>query len=466
MIVTASNTVNNIDAHRTLIVGLGKTGLSCARFLALRGDSFVITDSRTNPPGLDELLSFAPHVECYLGGFDEFVFSQAEKMIVSPGVSVKQALISDAAAKGVEIIGDIELFARSADAPIIVITGSNGKSTVTTLLGEMAQNAGKNVRVGGNLGTPALDLLFEPATSGKSAGSSKKVDFYILEVSSFQLETTHSLHAHAAVVLNISADHMDRYMSLREYTAAKQKVYNGCNSCVVNRDDETVMRMVTAGTKPTVSFGLGVPDRGQFGLRYQNKEAWLARGEELLLPAGEVLIPGMHNLSNALAALALGESMGLPMLSMLSTLRTFAGLPHRMQHVATIGGIQWFNDSKGTNVGATVSALLGMPGPKILIAGGDGKGADFTPLREVVIANNVRAVVLIGRDAPLIEKALKGVVKIQHANDMTAAVKTARAVANAGDSVILSPACASFDMFNNFQHRGDVFTAAVKELNA
>ena len=457
----------------TVIVGLGKTGLSCARYLAQQGEPFIVVDSRPNPPGLKQLLSIAPNVECYLGGFEPLVFEQAKKLIVSPGVSVKESVIANAMVQGAEVLGDIALFAAHADAPIIAITGSNGKSTVTTLLGAMAEHGGLNVKVGGNLGEPALNLLPRDALTlageTKNEQVIKKTDFYILELSSFQLETTDRLNAHAAVVLNVSADHMDRYANIQEYVTAKRNVYRNCQHSVINRDDELVVGMTNESefTSPeeTVSFGFGTPPSAKdFGIEYRDDKAWLAKGTKLLMPVDEISLPGRHNQANALAALALGETMDLAIDDMLHVLRNFAGLPHRMQLVATIRDVDWYNDSKGTNVGATVSALAGMSGNKILIVGGDGKGADFEPLREAVIANNVRLAILIGKDADRIESVLSGVVQIERAENMSTAVEQADKHAKATDKVILSPACASFDMFNDYQHRGEVFMESVRSL--
>lgn len=457
----------------TVIVGLGKTGLSCARYLAQQGESFVVVDSRADPPGLKQLLSIAPNVECYLGGFEPVAFEQADRLIVSPGVSIKESAIANAVSQGAEVLGDIALFAAHADAPIVAITGSNGKSTVTSMVGAMAEQAGLNVKVGGNIGVPALDLLSKSAanTVGEMAvdREAAQPDFYVLELSSFQLETTPNLNAFAAVVLNVSADHMDRYANIQEYVAAKQNIYRNCHYRVYNRDDahgKDLLQDVTFRVNDrAVSFGLGMPPSDDdFGIEYSDEEPWLVKGKQALLRADQLSLPGRHNQANALAALALGEAMNIDLDDMLHVLRNFAGLPHRMQLVATINDVSWYNDSKGTNVGATVSAIAGMSGNKILIAGGDGKGADFGPLREAVIANNVRLVILIGKDAERIERVLSGVVQIEKANNMHAAVLLANKHARAQEKVILSPACASFDMFNDYQHRGEVFMEAVRNL--
>ncbi len=433
------------------MVGLGVTGLSVLRFLHARGVAVAVTDSRVDPPGRDELVRNFADVPAALGGFDTAWFAHARQLIVSPGVAVSEPLIEAARARGAEIIGDIELFARHARAPVLAITGSNGKSTVTTLLGEMAADAGRTVRVGGNIGRPVLHLL-----------SDSEPDFYILELSSFQLETTRSLDAAVAVVLNISPDHMDRYPSMSAYAASKQRIYRGQGTMVVNCDDPTVVAMQVPGRK-TVGFTLGPPLASDFGILEHNAEDWLAKGETPLMPVRELRMAGRHNQANALAALAVGEAMGLPITAMLATLQRFAGLWHRTQWVAEIDGVRWYNDSKGTNVGATLAAIEGLDGPLVLIAGGQGKGADFAPLR-AVLASKGRAAVLMGEAADIIELSLDGVVPVQRVNSMADAVARARVLAQPGDAVLLSPACASFDMFDGFAARGDAFVLAVRAL--
>ena len=472
MMAAEDNNLYPGNRTTTVIVGLGKTGLSCARFLAERGEPFVVVDSRREPPYVKQLLSLVPNVECYFGKFEPFIFEQANRLIVSPGVSIKETLISDAVSQGVEVLGDIALFAEFAQAPMIAITGSNGKSTVTSLVGELAKAANVNAVVGGNIGTPALDLLpgFE-SNIAKTDGSKSesKPDYYVLELSSFQLETTPHLRAQSAVVLNISEDHMDRYANLQEYVNAKRMVYNECRNIVFNRDDHLVVKMLETvdltSADSVVSVGLNEPSTdNDYGVSHIEDEDWLVKGKQKIISAREMSLPGRHNMFNALAAMALAETMGVPIETMGAVLKTFVGLPHRMQLVATLNEVQWYNDSKGTNVGATVSAISGMSGSKILIAGGDGKGADFDPLREAIIANNVRLVILIGRDAGLIEKAISEVVKTQHAESLPEAVKIASEQARPLEKVILSPACASFDMFNDYQHRGEVFMDAVRSL--
>lgn len=439
----------------TLVVGLGLTGLACARFLAARGEAFAVADSRANPPGLDELRREFPEVEVHLGNFDRELFSRAARLLLSPGVAPQEQAVLEAQQAGVEVLGDIELFARHAEAPVIAITGSNGKSTVTALLGEMAQQAGKRVLVGGNIGTPALALLDEPLPQ-----------LYVLELSSFQLELTHSLNCLAAVVLNLSDDHLDRHQSMANYATIKSGIYAGDGVMVINADDPQVAAMADP-ERSVVRFSLAPPQREQdYGLRRLNGVDHLARGSELLLPASELRIPGRHNQANALAALALGEAAGLSQAAMFETLRNYPGLPHRCQWVAELDGVNYYNDSKGTNVGATLAAVEGMPGEKVvLIAGGQGKGQDFSPLQPL-LAQRARGVILIGEDAPLLAQALAGIAGVTFAASMEQAVAMASATAQPGDSVLLSPACASFDMFRNYVERGDAFVAAVQRRMA
>ena len=436
----------------SLIVGLGRTGVSCARHLAARGHELRVTDSRRDPPGLAELPAIAPAARLALGGFDEALLDGADQVVVSPGVSLREPLLAAALARGLDVVGDIELFAREAGGRTVAITGTNGKSTVTSLLGEMARAAEVRVRVGGNLGEPALDLLAgEPA------------DLYVLELSSFQLETTRSLQLEAAVVLNLTPDHMDRYADLAEYGAAKARIYDQCTVAVVNLDDELVCRMPRPGQRVS---GFSVLRRGaDYALLDVAGAPWLAAAGEPLLPTAAMKIAGGHNAANALAALALADACGLPRAAALQALREFKGLAHRMNWVAESGGVRWINDSKATNVGATLAAVAGLSGPLVLIAGGDGKGQDFAPLADA-FRGKVRCCVLIGRDAGGLAAALAGVCAIERAPSLEQAVAVARRVAQHGDTVMLSPACASLDMFRDYAHRGDVFRDAVLEALA
>ena len=438
----------------TLVVGLGQTGLSVARYLRKQGIGFAVVDSRVNPPSKDEFYAQYPDVPAHFGAFAHApeLFAHAQSLVVSPGIAIATPAIKAAGERGAELIGDIELFVRAAKAPIVAITGSNGKSTVTTLVDVMAKTAGMVSYAGGNLGFSALDLLEQPTP-----------DVYVMELSSFQLETTHSLHAVSAVVLNVSEDHLDRYDSYAHYASSKQVVYQHCACAVVNRDDPIVMAMPTDTAQSVVSFGLDVPAAGQYGVCEHEGKRWLAKGEQLLLATDAMKLPGEHNIANALACLALGEAAGIPLAGMLEALQTFTGLEHRTQWVRERQGVNWYNDSKGTNVGATLAALAGLPNKTVLIAGGQGKGADFSPLREVA-AVKARALVLIGEDRDKIAAVVQGYAPYVFADSMAEAVQLAADLAQAGDNVLLSPACASFDMFKGYAHRGDVFTAAVKEL--
>ena len=436
----------------TLVVGLGKSGLSAVRTLVALGADVAVTDSRKEPPAMATLAQEFPGLPSYLGYFDPALFERAARLIISPGISVQTPVIAAAAASGVPVWGDIELFARLNRVPVAAITGSNGKSTVTTLLGEMAKQSGLRASVGGNLGTPALDLLY--------AAQANPPDIYILELSSFQLETTYSLNARVATILNISPDHLDRYNGLEDYKQAKQRVFRGDGCMIINADDAAVSAMVEPG-RPLLRFTLAEPEPDEFGLRRRGDETWLACGDDDWLAASRLKISGAHNLANALAALAMGQALGLQRAAMLEALVSFGGLPHRSQLVAEGAGVRWFNDSKATNVGATVAAVRGMPGCLVVIAGGEGKGQDFTPLR-AAFQDKVRALILIGRDAPLINAAIAGTTPTYQASDLDQAVQLAARLARAGDNVLLSPACASFDMFNNYEERGAVFAAAAR----
>lgn len=453
-----NNDIKNMDnlAHkRVLIVGLGKTGFSCARYLSEQGVEVAITDSRDYPPALDELQNAYPDIAIFVGGFNSEAFQRATCLIVSPGISLHEPLIVEARARGAEIVGDIELFARNANAPVIAITGSNGKSTVTSLLGDMAKAAGLDVRVGGNIGVPALDLLHEP-----------RPDLYILELSSFQLETTESLNATAAAILNISEDHMDRYHDLNDYTAAKAKVYYGTGTLIVNLDDKRVMATVNliSQGRELLGFTATTPKENQFGVCKEDEQEFLCFGNEKLLPVSELKIKGQHNVVNALAALALGKTANISLDGMLTALKQFPGLAHRSQWVAEKKGIAWYNDSKATNVGAAIAAINGTEADKIiLIAGGQAKGQDFSPLKDVV-RNKVKHLILLGEDAELLNKEFSDCTEVSFVSDMSQAVSKANEVATSGDAVLLSPACASFDMFTGYEQRGDMFVIAVKEV--
>jgi UDP-N-acetylmuramoylalanine--D-glutamate ligase len=404
-----------------------------------------------------------PAADIDLGDWPAAAFAGVDAVVVSPGVGLDAPALVDAAARGLPLLGDIELFARAATRPVLGITGSNGKSTVTTLVGQMLTRAGRTAAVGGNLGTPALDLLAGPPP-----------DAYVLELSSFQLERTASLRPAAACVLNLSADHIDRHGSFAAYAAAKARVLDGAAVAVLSRDDAGVAALAGGldASQRVVWFGLGAPTgASDFGLLERDGAPWLARGDEALLPATALRLPGRHNIANALAALALVDALGVPLapaLPALPALREFPGLPHRTQWVAEHAGVAWYDDSKGTNLGATLAAIEGLAptrpsGRLVLILGGQGKGQDFAPLRGA-LATHGRAAVLIGEDAGSIARAIGDAVPIQRAADMDAAVAAAAALAEPGDGVLLSPACASFDMFSGYAARGEAFIGAVRML--
>jgi len=445
----------------SVVVGLGKTGASCLRYLSKRGIRASATDSRRTPPGLAELGALADSFDLRLGGFDTTLLEGAAQVLMSPGVSLEEPIARTARARGIDVLGDVELFARNVQAPVIGITGTNGKSTVTSLVASMAAAAGRTVLAGGNLGDPVLDLLDRPVP-----------DLYVLELSSFQLETTSSLRLQAAVVLNVSADHLDRYPSVAAYALAKSRIFAHAATVVLNADDPLVAAMretaiakggaANAGAPRIVTFSIERTDC-DYSLRRTGGKILLARGGEALFDVARMKLTGLHNAANALAALALGDAAGLPVPKMLEALEAFPGLAHRCEWVADVEGVRFIDDSKGTNVGATMAAVAGMPGPLVMIAGGEGKGQDFTPLAQA-FRGKVRRAVLIGKDAPALAAALAGVCATQTAASMREAVAAAAHLARSGDTVLLSPACASLDMFRDYRHRGDVFAAEVRDL--
>ncbi len=436
------------QSSKVLVVGLGNTGISVAHYLQSLGFKFAIIDSRAKPPMMDEFFQQMPDTPVFTGGFDEAAFKVATHLVVSPGVSLNEQAIIKAIANGSKIVSDIDLFACSVDAPIVAISGSNGKSTVTTMLGEMAKAAGVQVGVGGNLGTPALDLL------------ALNAQLYVLELSSFQLERTSALNAAAATVLNISADHLDRHVGIVEYAREKQRIFRGDGVMIINADDSIVYAMQDDSRK---TFTFSINKKADFYLAYKGDIEYLMHNESCLMPLAELPLEGRHNAANALAALALGVAAGLDEQVMCDALRKFKGLSHRMQRVAEIRGVTWVNDSKATNIGACVAALQGYSRKVILIAGGDAKGADMNELMPA-IKEKAKSVVLIGKDAGLIKQALNGCVPVYPADNMAQAVQIAAGLAEAGDSVLLSPACASLDQYKNYQDRGDKFTKSVLAL--
>ena len=439
-----------------VVAGLGISGVSAVNFLHEKGYRVAVTDSRAVPPGHDQIPA---DVQTSFGQFDQDLLLSTEEIIISPGLDPKLPEIQAAIAKGIPVISEIQVLRRATDKPIVAITGSNAKSTVTTLIGLMAENAGKKVAVGGNLGRPALDLTKDDP------------ELYILELSSFQLETTSNLNAEVAVVLNLSEDHLDRHGDMMGYHTAKHRIFQGVKKVVHNRDDSLTRPLVPDAT-PMQSFGLNAPDMNQYGvLRETDGTMWLARGRERLLKSSDMYMQGTHNVANALACLALGEAIDLPLESMLETLKTFKGLEHRCEFVKDVNGVRYYNDSKGTNIGATLAALDGLgaaievqQGQVAIILGGQGKGQDFTALRES-LSKFAKVAVLIGEDRPVIEKAIEGTTTLLHAESLAEAVALCQKNTQPNDVVLLSPACASFDMFSGYPQRGHQFVALVNELH-
>ena len=448
----------NLQSKNVLVLGLGDTGLSMARWLRKQGARVRVADSRDAPPNRERLAREAPDIVLDTGAFRAASFDGAEIIAISPGVPLAEPNVRAALARGVPVVGDIELFAqiRPQASALIAITGSNGKSTVTTMVGEMCKAAGADVLVAGNIGTPVLDTIQAAAAPA----------IYCLELSSFQLETTSSLDADVATVLNVCEDHLDRYDSLDAYARAKARIFQGSGVQILNRDDpwSSAMRLQD---RDVVTFGHGTaPAATDWGIVEHGGAPWLAMGNRRVMAAAEIGVPGFHNVLNALAALALCRAVGLPQDPLVDALRRYKGLPHRMQQVHAVGGVTFFDDSKGTNVGATVAALSGLGRTCVLIAGGDGKGQDFDPLADPV-RSHARAVVLIGRDRERIAGALRDCgVPLLRADSLEAAVKLAYSAAMPGDGVLLSPACASYDMFRDYRHRGEEFARFARTLES
>jgi UDP-N-acetylmuramoylalanine--D-glutamate ligase len=436
---------------KDLVFGLGASGLSVARYLMRKAANAIYVDTRANPPGLDALKELRPDAVVNLGRPPTDLLRGVSRVIVSPGIPDSDPFVKEARKQGLQVISDIALFVAEARAPFVAVTGSNGKSTVTTLIATMCEAAGKRSLAGANLGTPALDLLTEDTP-----------DFYVLELSSFQLQRTPSLPAKVAVLLNISPDHLDWHASVDEYRAAKYRIYTEAEAAVFNRHDELAKSHLPAAV-PAISFGMDRPAEGQYGILVEDGQPFLARGEQLLLATSDIALVGAHNQANALAALAAGELMGLPLSPMLQVLNEFPGLPHRMQFVRQLNGADYINDSKATNVGAATAAVESVSGPVVLIAGGDGKGGDFGEFARTV-CTKLRAAILIGRDAPLMAGAFDQLAPVFMAGNMTSAVYKAAELAQPGDTVLLAPACASFDQYRNYEHRGDDFSEIVRAL--
>ena len=434
---------------KTLVVGLGATGLSIARYLQRSDIAATFFDSRDEPPGIAELEEICPDAEVRLG--DVKLPKGLERIIASPGIPDSHPLLVSAHKKKIEVVSDIELFAREARAPFVAVTGSNGKSTVATLLFHMCRADGRDALAGGNLGEPALDLLDED-----------EPDFYILELSSFQLHRTQSLPAEVAVLLNVSPDHLDWHADENEYRQSKYRVYRDAQAAVVNRADDEAIKSAKHCDR-AVSFGLDTPEESQYGLRVDNDQTYLARGQTLLIASSDLAMYGVHNQLNALAALAAGDLLGLDMAAMLQVLVEFPGLPHRMQFVARIAAVDYINDSKATNVAAAVASIESVDSMLVLVAGGDGKGGDFSDLATAV-EDKLRGAVLIGKDAEKIAHALDTVMPVHFADTMGAAVSMAAKCAESDDTVLLAPACASLDQYSNYMERGGSFCDAVEAL--
>lgn len=433
------------QGKKVVIIGLGLTGLSCVDFFLGQGVKPRVMDTRVSPPGLDKL---PEETERYLGALNAEWLLDADLIVVSPGIPLSHPALLDAASAGIEIVGDIELFCREAQAPIVAITGSNGKSTVTMLVGEMARAAGWAVGVGGNIGLPALTLLTQPAA------------LYVLELSSFQLETTSSLHARAATLLNVTEDHMDRYpLGMQQYRAAKLRVYEHADTCVVNADDGLTLP-VRGADKRCISFGVNV---GDYHLHSEQGSVWLRVNGEVILNTDEMKLAGQHNLTNALAALALADAVGLPRATSLKALTAFTGLAHRFQLVLERNGVRWINDSKATNVGSTEAALNGLQvkGRLWLLLGGDGKSADFSPLVDYLQGDNIR-IYCFGRDRAELAALRPDVT--EQTETLKQAMEYIASQVQSGDMVLLSPACASYDQFRNFEQRGEIFAQLAQEL--
>jgi UDP-N-acetylmuramoylalanine--D-glutamate ligase len=478
-IVHAEDTLMELSGKHVLVLGLGESGLAAACWCARQGARVRVADTRAAPPYLGELQRRAISADFVSGEFDKALLDGIDLLVLSPGLSGGLMVVIHARAAGIPVVGEIELFAQAlrrdaangaTPAPVLAITGTNGKTTTTALTGHLLRATGKTVGVAGNISPAALTALMD-------AGNANVLpQVWVLELSSFQLETTATLNPVTATVLNISDDHLDRYIDLDEYASAKARIFASGDGApciqVLNRADPRVRCMALAGHR-IISFGLDAPATSEdFGLRQNRGEAWIVQGERFLLPMSELPLAGLHNAANAMAALALCASIGFDANALLPALRSFRGLPHRVEKIAELNGVIWYDDSKGTNVGATVAALTGIGGQLatqgdgkiVLVAGGDGKGQDFSSLRKAV-ARHARATVLIGRDGPLIEKVIGDAgVAIENATDMEDAVRRARKLALPGDAVLLSPACASFDMFRNYEHRAQVFVDAVRGL--
>lgn len=443
-----------LSEHQSaVVVGLGLTGFSCVRYLLARGLHVSVTDSRKVTDYTEQLKTEYPQVDLYLGDLNQHVLNNAGLVVVSPGVPLKEPALVEASENGAVLIGDIELFVQENTAPVIAVTGSNGKSSVTALAGQICESAGLKTLVAGNIGIPVLDSLT----------SNEYYDVCVLELSSFQLEATNSVNASAAIILNVSDDHMDRYDSIGDYLLAKLRIFRGAEHVIIYRHDE-LLKQVSLPKDSLVTYGLDEPDdKHDFGVKKYSNREWLVKGDERLIKLDNIPLTGRHNVANVLAALALTEQLQLDMDKAVEAIKSFKGLPHRTELIRELDGVKWVNDSKATNIGATIAALQGMRENVILIAGGQGKGADFSELA-ATISDKVKCVILFGEDAGLIDQELSAVISTCLVADMKAAVDEASQLAGHNDVVLLSPACASFDMYAGFEERGDDFRRLVEGL--
>lgn len=440
----------SMDTDRVLVLGMGITGVSCARYLVRRGLSAMFADTRAAPTGIIDIRRAMPEADIHTGSMPADIPAGVSRLVVSPGLPLETPLIQKAQQQGVEVLSDIDLFVEECTQPLLAVTGSNGKSTVTSMLAAILDAAGRKVGAGGNLGPAALDLLELDA------------DVYLLELSSFQLERSRKLPATAAVILNIATDHLDQHVTAKRYAAAKARIYRACHTAVVNRDAPAAMALVPSGAAQ-LSFGLDPPDAGQWGIRAVDTREFIARGVDCVVAVNQLPLIGRHNLANALAACAMASALDVPAAAMRRGLMAFHGLPHRMQTVPTADGIRWIDDSKATNEAAAVASISSVTGPLVLIAGGDAKGAGFSQLASVLADRDCTAV-LLGRDTDHIANALSDACELLQVDSLKEAVRTAAAIAAPGSTVLLAPACSSLDMFANFADRGQQYTAAVRGL--
>ncbi len=452
-----------LKGKRVLVIGLGETGLAMAKWLGRQGAVVRVADSRTQPPNVETLRAAVPAAELVAGAFVDATFADIDLIAISPGVPVQTAHVQAAMGHGVPVVSEIELFAwgirqLTPRAKVIAITGSNGKTTTTTLTAHLLNAVGVPAVACGNISPSALDALMGVEDGVAAYPAAPAV--WVLELSSFQLETTQMLNADAATVLNVSEDHLDRYVGMDDYAAAKARVFQGSGVMLLNRDDARCLAWVRADRK-TVTFGLNpAPSAADYGF----VDGWIVRGADKLVALDSLKLTGLHNAANAMAALALCEAVDVAPATLVPALQQFSGLSHRVEFVAEINGVDYYDDSKGTNVGATLAAVQGMGRKVALILGGDGKGQDFSPLKPVLAAH-ARAVALIGRDAELIGAAIGGCgVPVQRCADMNEAVRWCAGQAQSGDAVLLSPACASWDMYRNYAHRAEVFIGVVHAL--